>query len=187
MARTRARLAIGATGKHRSQQSDRRGHCRLALLARPRILFLTSNRLADFAGYGCQDPPCWQLGSKRFLVFKSSRHCPRKFRFVWARLPFGQFLDLGCSIHASGFFNLPSPPPSNRAWAENIRFDKRIVFPNSFFCLTIGRIFSCRSRRDKDRCVRFLVRAGDLAFSLRRVLPLSFGAPAQNTATAGRS
>ncbi len=37
MARARARAAIGATGRHRSQQSGRRGHCRLALLARPRV------------------------------------------------------------------------------------------------------------------------------------------------------
>jgi hypothetical protein len=35
--RARARAAIGATGRHRSQQSDRRGHRRLALLARPRV------------------------------------------------------------------------------------------------------------------------------------------------------
>src|SRR5271165_1641054 len=42
MARTRARLAIGATGRHRSQQSHRRGYRRLALLVRARVLFLTA-------------------------------------------------------------------------------------------------------------------------------------------------
>src|SRR5215471_1497823 len=42
MERARARAAIGATERHRSQQSDRRGHRQLALLARPGVLFLTA-------------------------------------------------------------------------------------------------------------------------------------------------
>jgi hypothetical protein len=121
------------------------------------------------------------------LVFKSSRHCPRKFRFVWAHLPFGQFLDLGCSIHASGFFNLPSPPPSNRAWAENIRFEKRIVFPNSFFLPHYRADFFLPEPQGQGSLRPIFGSGWRFGILPAPSSPLSFGAPAQNTATAGRS
>src|SRR5208337_244184 len=66
MARTRARLAIGATGRHRSQQSHRRGHRRLALLVRARVLFLTA----------WQTSRLWLPAQiERLSIFESSRHC----------------------------------------------------------------------------------------------------------------
>jgi hypothetical protein len=130
MARTRARLAIGATGRHRSQQSDRRGHCRLALLARPQILFLTawqtSQAMAarihlagssDRKAFGFQEqsplpaqvPVCLSASSVRPVLGSWLQHIRQRL--------------------------LQSPPPSNRAWPENenIRFDKRNRFSELVF------------------------------------------------------
>src|SRR5271166_2108292 len=81
---------------------------------------IVSNRLADFAGYGCHGPPCCQLRSKdrKAFDFREQSPPPGKFRFVLAHLPFGQFLDLGFRLDACGLFNLPTL--SNRSASRAI-------------------------------------------------------------------
>src|ERR1700730_3289307 len=89
---------------------------------------IVSNRLADFAVNGFQDPPCCHLRSKGFRFSRAVAIALGKFRFapsassVWPVL--GSWL-----LHTRRrLLNLPT---LQGAWPENIRFDKTIVFSNS--------------------------------------------------------
>jgi hypothetical protein len=81
-----------------------------------------------------------------------------------AHLPFGQFLDLGFCIHAGGF---SISPPSNGAWAENVRFDKTIVFSElAFFRLSLQGGFTAAVFVFLARTAATRIVASDFSFCL---------------------
>jgi hypothetical protein len=82
VARARARAAIGATGRHRSQQSDPPRPSPTGITGAPKSIvasLASSFRLAiaDFAINGFQDPLA-AISDRRLSAFEieSSRHCP---------------------------------------------------------------------------------------------------------------
>src|SRR5271165_3507791 len=120
---------------------------------------IVSNSLADFAVNGCKDPPCCQLRSKGFSVFNSGRHCPRKFRFAPSASSVRPVLGSWLLHTRRRLLNLLHPPTG--PGLKTSGSTKRSFFRTRFlFAIITGRVsrstvcISCRSRRDKDRCVR---------------------------------
>jgi len=122
---------------------------------------------------------------ERLSVFESSRHCPWQVPVCPERI----FRLASSWILASAYTPAASqsPPPSKVPGLKTSGSTKRSFFRTRFLSPIItGWLYrssvciSCPNRSHKDRCVRFFALPGDMTFSLRQVLPLSFGAPAQN-------
>ena len=125
------------------------------------------------------------ISDRKAFGFESSRHCPWQIPVCPERI----FHLASSWILASAYTPAASqsPPPSKVPGLKTSGSTKRSFFRTRFLSPIItGWLYrssvciSCPNRSHKDRCVRFFALPGDMTFSPREVLPLSFGAPARN-------
>jgi len=146
---------------------------------------IVSKRLADFAVNVFQDPPCCHLRSKGFRFSRAVAIARGKFRFAQSASSVWPVLGSWLLHTRRRLLNLPHPPtvPGLKTSGSTKRSFFRTRFLSPILTRWLFRssvCISCPNRSHKDRCVRFFALPGDMTFSLRQVLPLSFGALARN-------